>query len=127
MAQRLWGDLNWGDGTWGGNKAGQPYLDFTIVCGLTDDGLTNGFPDALQFGIPVRGSELWEFSFYMCHLTGDPDAQVVATWMTYDTSGVSKGAYLDNVSYSPNGYLLDGTAWTLFKMQHVIATNSDGL
>jgi len=127
MAQRLWGDLNWGDATWGGNKPGQPYLDFTIVCGLTEDGLTNGQPDPLQFGIPVRGGELWEFSFWACHLTGDPDAQMLATWLSFDTNGVSKGAYLDNVTYAPNGYLLDSTSWVKYRMQHTIATNSDGL
>jgi hypothetical protein len=126
MAVRNYGDLNYGDAFWG-YQTGQPYTDFTIVCGLSQSGVTNGQPDALQFGIPVRGNELWEFSFWMCHQTGDPDAQVIGTWITFDTNGVSKGAYVDDTSYAPNGYLLDATAWTHYRMQHVIATKSDGL
>jgi hypothetical protein len=113
--------------------------DLVVVAGLSQDGLTpDGGMDALQFGIPVRGGELWEFSFWMTHKTGDPDAQVIATWLSFDTAGGAKGAYVDDTSYAPNGYLLDTipsgfvtgaltSPWVKYRMQHVIATKSDGL
>jgi hypothetical protein len=103
------------------------YTDFVIVCGLSPTGSTGGLPDAIQFGIPVRGGELWEFSFNMVKPTAGPTAQVVASWVAYDTNGVLKGVYQDATTYAPNGYLSDTGAWTKYRMQHIIASGGDGL
>lgn len=109
------------------NTGGTPYLDFAIVAGLSPTGLTGGMPDAVQFGIPVRGGELWEFSFSMSRPTAAPAAQVIGSWAVYDTSGVLKGVYKDATSYAPNGYLADTAAWTKYRMQHIVASGGDGL
>ena len=108
------------------------YTDLVIVCGLTPTGKTNGAPDALQFGIPVRGGELWEFSFYMTHKAADPNAQVIGSWAAFNLAGASMGVFSDGISYAPNGYLLDtvpappASPWTHYTMRHTIATASDG-
>jgi hypothetical protein len=92
-----------------------PYVDMTVVCGLTADGGFDGAKetDWQHFGIPVHNGEVWEFQFQCCHLLGAPNATVVGSFVTYD----NKGAYRQTYNPGAGGLLTDSTAWQRYAFQ----------
>ena len=69
------------------------YLDFAIVCGLSQNGGYNGAieTDWYRLGVPVKQDEIWELSFLCGHKPGAPNATVIGSFVMYGPKGNYRG------------------------------------
>jgi len=102
------------------------YTEFMIVCGFTQQGVTDNISDGIHYGVPIRFGELWEFNFWMLHRAGAPQAVVQGSWVQFDLDGKSMGVVPTGTYLLPDGGIKDDVNWVHYEFQHIVGDDSDG-